>query len=455
MPEFRKILLKRTMEREKNMDWFTQAFQISTMSELLNWATLNATKLFNCPIGVLLLLEENKLIIKSSFGIDEIKIKEIPIGESFSGRFIKIGQPKIINCNEFQKNIKNNLEPYYVGSLMSIPLIFNKVILGLLNLCQPDLANPFSYEDLMLGLSYSNQTAFAITSQKLVESQTEKLREAQKHLMEIAHQEGMAEIAIGVLHNIGNIVNSISISSEEIIHTINTSKIEGLIKANELLLSHKDQLDRYIKDDPKGKLLPEYYIKVGEVLKKEYEKIEEEAKELLKKVKMIKDVIITQQDYSNLGLFIEKLNLLSIIEDVLKVEESHFTKYNIKIEKRYSNNQNFIIRGQKSKIFHILLNLLKNASDAVRNNDLNNRLIILQINQDKEKVYLNVIDNGIGIVKENLTKIFNYGFTTKKDGHGFGLHSCANFMAEMGGKILAESEGLGKGSTFTLIFSKT
>jgi signal transduction histidine kinase len=61
-----------------------------------------------------------------------------------------------------------------------------------------------------------------------------------------------------------------------------------------------------------------------------------------------------------------------------------------------------------------------------------------------------VRDNGIGIPPENLIKIFNHGFTTKRDGHGFGLHSGANAAKEMGGSLTAESNGPGLGATFTL-----
>jgi signal transduction histidine kinase len=63
---------------------------------------------------------------------------------------------------------------------------------------------------------------------------------------------------------------------------------------------------------------------------------------------------------------------------------------------------------------------------------------------------MTVSDNGVGIASENLTRIFNHGFTTRKDGHGFGLHSGALAAREMGGALWAQSDGPGKGATFTL-----
>ncbi|MBT5707447.1 MAG: ATP-binding protein [Verrucomicrobia bacterium] len=65
-------------------------------------------------------------------------------------------------------------------------------------------------------------------------------------------------------------------------------------------------------------------------------------------------------------------------------------------------------------------------------------------------VRISVIDTGVGIPKENLTKIFAFGFTTRKEGHGFGLHSSALAAKEMGGELTGESDGMEKGAAFHL-----
>ena len=63
---------------------------------------------------------------------------------------------------------------------------------------------------------------------------------------------------------------------------------------------------------------------------------------------------------------------------------------------------------------------------------------------------ISVADNGIGIPAENLTRIFAHGFTTRKHGHGFGLHSSALAASEMGGALRVQSDGHGCGATFTI-----
>jgi signal transduction histidine kinase len=221
-----------------------------------------------------------------------------------------------------------------------------------------------------------------------------------------------------------------------------------------LTLHDKDEsLINFFQNDPKGKLLPEYYIKVGEELKKEQLKIEDESNQLLKKIHMIDQVINMQQEYAKGIVLLEKVNIPEIIQISLTILNKDLTKNSIKINKLYSQNDKFYVNIQKQKLIHILLNLFKNAKDAMLDNDKDNRLLSISIEKKSEEVIIKVIDNGIGIEKENLTKIFSFGFKGKEDGHGFGLHSCANFVKEMNGRIMAESEGINKGSVFSLAFS--
>jgi signal transduction histidine kinase len=76
--------------------------------------------------------------------------------------------------------------------------------------------------------------------------------------------------------------------------------------------------------------------------------------------------------------------------------------------------------------------------------------ITLRITHENSRMKIAVIDNGIGIPKENMDRIFGHGFTTRKDGHGFGLHSGALTAQELGGTLTVFSEGSGRGSKFTL-----
>lgn len=287
-----------------------------------------------------------------------------------------------------------------------------------------------------------------ITLRKETES---SLAQAQQQLVDAAHKSGMAEMATGVLHNIGNILNSVNLSGEEIARFTKQSKVSGLIKANEILAEHKDELATFLSQDPKGQKLPDYYIKLGNILSQEIQSIADETESLLNKTTMMKEVIATQQSYAKQGFHSEMINLNTLIEDALKIQEASLHKWGVKLEKRLSDIPTCV--AQKSKLLQVITNLIKNAQEAMRENDIYNRPKELFIETgivDNEVVFVKVNDNGCGIPSDKLSKIFNHGFTTKTDGHGFGLHTSANAMTEMKGSLSVDSKGVQEGACFTL-----
>jgi len=101
---------------------------------------------------------------------------------------------------------------------------------------------------------------------------------------------------------------------------------------------------------------------------------------------------------------------------------------------------------------HVVVNLVKNAIDALSQVPEADRRLTIQVRRDGARAQLLVRDTGVGIPAENLEKVFSYGFTTKAAGHGFGLHTCANYVKQMGGTVTVQSDGPGKGATFTVTF---
>lgn len=287
-----------------------------------------------------------------------------------------------------------------------------------------------------------------ITRRKEIEA---RLDAAQQQLVDAAHKSGMAQVAIGVLHNVGNILNSVMLSGEEIARMAKNSKVQGLNKANELLRSHAHDLGNFLTADEKGKMLPQYYEKIGLVLNDEAKSIGGEAAKLNEKLMMIKDVIATQQAYARADGYEERLNVVSVIEDALHVQEASLRKQGINVCKNFNDTPLCIVH--KSKLLQVLTNIIQNAREAVAENEQINRIQEITIETSytgSGSVFVKIADNGCGIPHENLQRIFNYGFTTKENGHGFGLHTSALAMTEMGGELQAHSEGPGCGAVFTL-----
>ena len=284
--------------------------------------------------------------------------------------------------------------------------------------------------------------------EELVEDRTRELEKAHKQLVDEAHTAGMADIAVTVLHNVGNILNSVVTSGTIIIRTVNNSKIEGFVKANELLREHEENLDDFILKDERGKALLKYYLLLEDAIKKENQEVIQQARRLLEKIEMIREVVIAQQTYSSSVYNFERIHLSGVLEDALTIKKESIQNNKIVVERNIE--QLPPVYAQKIKLIHIFINLFSNAIDSLM--EQNPEVMILKIDLYKERnnAIVRISDNGIGISDENKTRIFSHGFTTKKNGHGYGLHSCANYMTEMGGELWVESEGEGKGAAFVL-----
>lgn len=289
---------------------------------------------------------------------------------------------------------------------------------------------------------------------ELINAQQE-LKNQQKQMLEMAHQAGMSEVTTSVMHNVGNILNSVNISSEIINMILTNSKLPGLLKANELLFNYRNNLTDFFTKNQKGKILPEYYEKLGLELTNEQNKLKSESQNLFDKIKLIKDAIDIQQDYSFVRNLNEPIILNTMIDEIINIMEESFKKNNVVIHKKFIPNTEFQLIAPASKLLNVILNVIKNAYESVKLNTQQEKLITIKVSYQKPNfVQISITDNGIGIEEEVMSNIFKFGFTTKHTGHGYGLHFCANVLNEMNGSISANSEGEGKGAEFIITIPK-
>jgi len=285
-------------------------------------------------------------------------------------------------------------------------------------------------------------------SWQLVQSRL-RTAEAQAQLVAIARQAGMAEIATNVLHNVGNVLNSVNVSAEVITRKLRNSKALGLGKAVQLMNQHAEDLGHFISLDEKGKLLPGYLSQLVDALAVEQKSMADELEQLTKSVDHIKEIVAAQQSYSGASSLCEAVQVQQLIEDALRMNASLIAARQITVVKEFADTP--LLQLDKHRVLMILVNLIKNAGSAMDNKPDRQPLITLHTEMMPEHtLVIRVIDNGEGIAEENLTRIFAHGFTTRKDGHGFGLHSCILAAMEMGGALKAQSDGPGQGAIFTL-----
>ena len=283
-----------------------------------------------------------------------------------------------------------------------------------------------------------------------VQERTRELRQAQSDLMATARQAGMAEIATNVLHNVGNVLNSVNVSAGLIASSVRTSKVQGLTRAVTMMNEHADDLGEFLTLDSKGKLLPNYLGQLSQVLITEQQGVLEELTALTRSVDHIKEVIATQQAHAGASSLVELAQIRDVVEDALRMNMGALTRRNVTVEKDFASLPELPL--DKGRILQILVNLVGNAGQAMEAMTDREPRLTLCIDQVRGGTALRVrvADNGVGIVPENLTRVFAHGFTTKKDGHGFGLHSAVLAAREMGATLSAHSDGPGTGATFTL-----
>ena len=272
---------------------------------------------------------------------------------------------------------------------------------------------------------------------------------AQRQLLENARQAGMAEIATNVLHNVGNVLNSVNVSAELIATRVRDSEAAGLARAVKLLDDHAADIGEYLTTDPRGRLLPGYLAQLVLALAEERRGICDELAVLTKSVRHIKDIVATQQSYAGASSIVEPLQICDLIEDALRIDAGSVHGHDVAVLRRFSQVPSLML--DKHRVLLILVNLIGNARHAMQRVARPDHALTLSVTLVGDSTLQVVVsDTGEGIASDNLTRIFAHGFTTKKDGHGFGLHSCVLAAREMGGSLKAHSDGPGLGAVFTL-----
>jgi signal transduction histidine kinase len=285
-----------------------------------------------------------------------------------------------------------------------------------------------------------------------VETALADLKRTQSQLMDVAHRAGMTEIATGVLHNVGNVLNSVNVSVDVLNENLRRSKVPSVAKVAALLNEHSAAFKTATRE-AKLQQLPDYLTMLAESLSAEQQQATSEMQGLTEKVQHIKNIITAQHKYTRRVSFREEADLHAMLNDSLAMHGASITKHAIAVERNLSPLPTILV--EKSKLLQVIDNVIKNAIESMVSVEQTSRVLTVSINRDDSDAVITVADTGHGIREEHLKNIFRFGFTTKTDGNGFGLHSAAIAMNEMGGSIRASSAGWGQGATFTLTLPLT
>lgn len=281
-----------------------------------------------------------------------------------------------------------------------------------------------------------------------------KLDTIHKDLVRASRVAGMAEVATSVLHNVGNVLNNINVSTTVILDRLSKLKISRLSELVQLLHEHRSDLPRFLSTDPRGQHIVGFLELLAENLEDERASLRVEVDQLALRIDHIKQIVSMQQNYAQVAGVVEKTALLDIVEDAISIHSGAYARHGITVVRQFETAPTLFV--DRHKVLQIIGNVMSNAKYACDATTEDEKKVIVRVQAlPEERVRIEIKDNGMGIAAENLTRIFGQGFTTRKDGHGFGLHSSALAAKEIGGSLTVHSDGPGKGALFALVISTT
>lgn len=448
-----RMLSEEDVSSEIDLPQFLQIFVSQLRGEMdlqrvANKITAHVSELFQAEGAAILVLDRDKdsLRFAASHSVSEdvrqrLNEIEIPNGTGIAGWVATNRKPILVddpaNDTRFfgQVDQKTNFQ---TRDLLAAPIILGDDVLGVLEVvnCKP---RPFSEWDLPNLSVISAVVAIFLERAQLLSQKKRILNEA-----------GKAEIANSVLHNIGNVLNSVTVSCELMDSHLERLSLPKLQQTVEIINQHIENLGAFFDKHPKGKMVPPYLDRLSNTLLAEQKTLLREVRKISGKMRLMREIIETQQTIARMGPT-EAQDLIQMVEEGIAVAEPFLERQETELVREFQTDKP--IRAQKSKVVHILINLIKNGAEAMRHLPVERRIVRVETVELRDgRVCIRISDCGIGIAPEIRGKLFGHGFTTKEDGHGFGLNFCAKAMEEMNGSIEVESRGKDKGATFILTF---
>jgi len=279
----------------------------------------------------------------------------------------------------------------------------------------------------------------------------QKLAESRAAVVRAARTAGMSEIATGILHNVGNVLNSVNVSATLVSERVKSSKLGKLRRLADMVEKQGDALGEFIAKDPKGKHVAPYLGEVTRMMELDQSGVIEELEALNTGIEHIRRLVDSQQAFAGNNDLRERVDLAEALETALALSsQAKHEGTRIHVECEFAELPPVL--ADRHKLAEILVNLIGNARQAMEAGTTTMPRLVLRTRVDERlgRAVIEVEDNGIGIPAENLARVFHHGFTTKADGHGFGLHTAANAATEMHGSLTVRSDGHERGATFVL-----
>ncbi|MDH4305485.1 MAG: ATP-binding protein [Nitrospira sp.] len=288
-----------------------------------------------------------------------------------------------------------------------------------------------------------------VEERKRIQAEREELN---RKLLERSRSVGMADVASTVLHNVGNVLNSVNISVDVAMRALKRVPIDDIALLVSLLQQHRHELVHYLSEDVQGKQIPSYLVMLAESVTQNQALVETELMGLSRNIDHIRHVVDRQVHLARSGRTMwEPVRFQDLMEQALAIYRPTLEGRGCEIVERYDKELEGLC--DRHQILQILVNLVSNAKNAMDLVPDKPHRLTLHLGAAPDRpgfVRFEIMDTGVGIVSEHLPRLFTQGFTTRSDGHGIGLHSAALAAKNLGGTLQARSDGQGCGATFVL-----
>ncbi len=349
-----------------------------------------------------------------------------------------------------------------IRSLLCLPLLRRGRVRGVLYLHNSKLAGVFTPKRIVMLEHIAAQAAISIENaevhdhlEQLVHERTLELEEAQTQMVDLAYQAGMSQIASTVLHNLGNSLNGVKVYAAGLHEHSRRLSLAPLAD-----LAQK--IGEKSPEDIDGAFFPKLsrlLTRLHQKLDKHHGRVHEDAKVLSSLVDDTVQLLASQQRHVTIGSQkYEHAPLSEVLDEALRVcgvtESAHQTLAEaaqpgrLQIVRQYQDLRP--CRYERHTTLQIFANLITNARDALKRKGHDDPILTLRVTRNRDGVHASVIDNGVGFGENVAKRLFQHGFTTRRQGHGIGLHSAQLQAKAMKGQLRAHSEGPGCGATFTL-----
>jgi PAS domain S-box-containing protein len=271
-------------------------------------------------------------------------------------------------------------------------------------------------------------------------------RQLQKQLREASHQSGMAEVATGVLHNVGNALNSLGIAYSTAQTHLKAYQIDRVARVAAMLEENRGNLADFLTNDARGKQLPAYLSALGARLLSEADAVQLEFDAVSGHIQYLRHIVQAQQSFARVGGAQDQVDVRELLETALTLKGEELKGAQIVRD----IGELPTVQTDRYKLLQIIVNFVANACDAMAANRPRAARLAIHVHASHGQLEIAIEDSGIGIAPELLSRVWEFGFTTKAHGHGFGLHSAAVAAQQLGGAVEAQSAGIGHGARFSV-----